>query len=349
MTPPQAATNVAAPPSIGVPRRSLSEFVASTGGRWLQPRAWARLRLIVDIVVLYLAAGVTLFAATPMSRLRGRVVGGDLPARRTRVDARPPNARRRLERLAARHVHARLGRRVTRGDADDRHRLDLRRHPSAGPGAPAMAVLPSSTWVWPERSLLSIRRRAMRSGAHATPTLIVGAGMIGAHLVKRLIGEPSYGLRPVGFLDADPLPGIEPATGPSVPILGGPDRLGEAIATTGARHVILAFSSGRDQMLVSKVRQCEQLGIDVSLDSATVRVDQRAHHARARWRSAAVVAALDRSPGLAVRAQACDGPKLRAAGAPGDGPGDDRDGDPGAPVVSRARALPSAQSRARRP
>ena len=264
MTPPQAATNVAAPPSIGVPRRSLSEFVASTGGRWLQPRAWARLRLIVDIVVLYLAAGVTLFAATPVR----------VPADAWLAVIFP------LVVLVLMHA------RPTPDEGLNGSLLDTCTHVLGVVSLAAMLTIAIDSifggthplalalrlWLFAvvylgvaRAVLLSIRRRAMRSGAHATPTLIVGAGMIGAHLVKRLIGEPSYGLRPVGFLDADPLPGIEPATGPSVPILGGPDDLAEAIATTGARHVILAFSSGRDQMLVSKVRQCEQLGIDVSL------------------------------------------------------------------------------------
>jgi exopolysaccharide biosynthesis polyprenyl glycosylphosphotransferase len=99
----------------------------------------------------------------------------------------------------------------------------------------------------------------------AKPTLIVGAGLIGAHLVKRLVAEPAYGLRPVGFLDADPLPSADRSTGRVLPVLGGPDDLQSAIARTGARHVILAFSGERDQDLIAKVRQCEALGIGVSL------------------------------------------------------------------------------------
>ena len=63
--------------------------------------------------------------------------------------------------------------------------------------------------------LLSVRRQAIRTRALATPTLIVGAGMVGEHLVKRLVTEPSYGLRPVGYLDDDPLPGFRPAGGDS--------------------------------------------------------------------------------------------------------------------------------------
>jgi exopolysaccharide biosynthesis polyprenyl glycosylphosphotransferase len=109
-----------------------------------------------------------------------------------------------------------------------------------------------------------IRTQALRSPAFSVPTLIVGAGVIGTHLVKRLAGERRYGLRPVGFLDANPLPNVHPDD-PSLPVLGSPDDLPDAIARTGARHVILAFSAEPDHVLVARVRECEALGIGVSL------------------------------------------------------------------------------------
>jgi exopolysaccharide biosynthesis polyprenyl glycosylphosphotransferase len=113
--------------------------------------------------------------------------------------------------------------------------------------------------------LVTARREAIRQEGMATPTLIVGAGMIGAHLAHRLVAEPQYGLRPVGYLDANPLPHAKAADGPTIPVLGTPDDLAEAIAQTGARHVILSFSSEPDHVLVAKVRQCQQLGVDISL------------------------------------------------------------------------------------
>ncbi len=114
-------------------------------------------------------------------------------------------------------------------------------------------------------TLVWVRRRAMRTRTIAIPTLILGAGKVGAHLVRRLLGEPGYGLQPVAFLDADPLPAPEFSGGPPVPVLGGPDDLADAITSTGARHVILAFSAGPDHVLVSKVRECQALGVEVSL------------------------------------------------------------------------------------
>ena len=113
--------------------------------------------------------------------------------------------------------------------------------------------------------LLSVRRQAVRTNTLATPTLIMGAGRVGEHLVKRLVGEPSYGLRPVGYLDDDPLPGSSRDRRDPLPVLGGPGQLADAVQRTGARHVILAFSTEPDHVLVDRVRECEQLGLGVSL------------------------------------------------------------------------------------
>jgi exopolysaccharide biosynthesis polyprenyl glycosylphosphotransferase len=113
-------------------------------------------------------------------------------------------------------------------------------------------------------ALVVVRRQAMRSEAIAIPTLVVGAGVIGNLLVRRLSEEPAYGLRPVAFLDPDPLHPVA-GEGPAVPVLGGLEDLTEAISTTGARHVILAFSSEPDHVMATKVRECEALGVKVSL------------------------------------------------------------------------------------
>jgi exopolysaccharide biosynthesis polyprenyl glycosylphosphotransferase len=120
-------------------------------------------------------------------------------------------------------------------------------------------------WVAGARiALISIRRHALRIDARATPTLIIGAGVVGEQLVKRLADEPRYGLRPVGFIDADPMPRIDrPVSG--LPVLGGPDDLVSAIERTGARHVIVAFSNEPDHVLIDKLRACVERGVEISL------------------------------------------------------------------------------------
>jgi exopolysaccharide biosynthesis polyprenyl glycosylphosphotransferase len=113
--------------------------------------------------------------------------------------------------------------------------------------------------------LLLLRSRAIRTGARSTPTLIVGAGAIGSQIVHRLMSEPRYGLRPVAFVDGDPLPRPDAPEESDLPLFGQPDDLAAAIAHTGARHVIFAFSRDPDHVLVEQLRACHELGVAASV------------------------------------------------------------------------------------
>ena len=67
--------------------------------------------------------------------------------------------------------------------------------------------------------LLSVRRQAVRNPALATPTLVIGAGAVGEHLVERLSSDPRYGLRP------GRVPGLKPA-----PLIGSFKHAGRSAA-----------------------------------------------------------------------------------------------------------------------
>jgi exopolysaccharide biosynthesis polyprenyl glycosylphosphotransferase len=150
--------------------------------------------------------------------------------------------------------------------------------PTANP-APllARAWLFGAIYVSAARVLLSwAQRQARATRLIARPTLIVGAGLIGAHVERRLLRQPELGLLPVGYLDADPPPD-EMVPDRTAPVLGGPSELGEVARATGARHVVLGFSSAPDRLLIPLVRECELRGLEVSLvprlfESINVRV-----------------------------------------------------------------------------
>jgi exopolysaccharide biosynthesis polyprenyl glycosylphosphotransferase len=127
----------------------------------------------------------------------------------------------------------------------------------------ARAWLFSLAYVAGSRTmLLLVQRSGRREGLLAKPALIVGAGMIGAHVARRLRESPEYGLRPAGFLDANP-PDALAVPEREEPVIGGPGDLERAVRETGARHVILAFSSAPDRGMVPLVRRCDELGLDV--------------------------------------------------------------------------------------
>jgi exopolysaccharide biosynthesis polyprenyl glycosylphosphotransferase len=108
------------------------------------------------------------------------------------------------------------------------------------------------------------RRQLLANPALGTPTLVVGAGHVGTRLVRRLRSDPSYGLRPVGMLDANPLDdAVERGAG--VAVIGSHEQLSEAVRRTGARRVILAFSSEPDHLLVEAAAQCQRMGVEVLL------------------------------------------------------------------------------------
>jgi exopolysaccharide biosynthesis polyprenyl glycosylphosphotransferase len=100
-------------------------------------------------------------------------------------------------------------------------------------------------------------------GRMALPTLILGAGVVGRQVARRLLSRPEYGLAPVGFVDSDP-PAQDTAHRP-IPVIGGFDEAEELIDETGAGHVILAFSSFPDSSMLPVIRACDERGIRVSL------------------------------------------------------------------------------------
>jgi exopolysaccharide biosynthesis polyprenyl glycosylphosphotransferase len=110
--------------------------------------------------------------------------------------------------------------------------------------------------------LFFARARAIRSGA-GKPTLIVGAGRIGNLVARRLMQRPEFGLRPVGFLDNDPLE-IEDARA-HLPVLGASWNLEEVIAARGVQHVIFTFSTAPHNVLLGMVRRCQEMGVSTSL------------------------------------------------------------------------------------
>jgi exopolysaccharide biosynthesis polyprenyl glycosylphosphotransferase len=124
-------------------------------------------------------------------------------------------------------------------------------------------------WLWAVaavcvaggRAALDVAQgRARRQGDLLKPTLIVGAGDVGALVARRLLDRPEFGLRPIGFLDKDPIDG----GARRLPVLGASWDLGSVVQEHGVEHVIIAFSRAPAEVLLRLVRRCEQLGVEVS-------------------------------------------------------------------------------------
>src|SRR6478672_1781158 len=103
--------------------------------------------------------------------------------------------------------------------------------------------------------------RARRGRETARPTLVVGAGQVGALTARRLLEHPEFGLQPVGFLDKEPL---DEASLP-LPVLGASWDLEHLIEQHGIQHVVITFSTAPSEVLLREVERCEELGVSVSL------------------------------------------------------------------------------------
>ena len=106
------------------------------------------------------------------------------------------------------------------------------------------------------------RSQAYRHGESMRPTLIVGAGKVGRLTAARLLAQPQVGLKPVGFLDKDPLV-VEDDSLP-VPVLGASWDVDRVIAQHDVQQVIITFSSAPHEVLLRLVRRCEELGVRVA-------------------------------------------------------------------------------------
>ncbi|MGY1691429.1 exopolysaccharide biosynthesis polyprenyl glycosylphosphotransferase [Geodermatophilus sp. SYSU D01105] len=99
-------------------------------------------------------------------------------------------------------------------------------------------------------------RRARRSLAVGSATLVVGGGRLGMDLLTTLHVHPEYGLRGVGFLSAgSPLDEREP--------LGHMADLDLVLDTYGVRKVVVAYGPTREAELVDLVRSAALRDIEV--------------------------------------------------------------------------------------
>jgi exopolysaccharide biosynthesis polyprenyl glycosylphosphotransferase len=113
-------------------------------------------------------------------------------------------------------------------------------------------------------SLAFAQRWARARRLVGKPVLIMGAGVVGAQVARRLESHPEYGLAPVGFLDEDPR-SIAEVGGRDLPVLGTVEDLDETVNRTGVKNLIVAFSSVADERVSRLIQHCQELGVEVSV------------------------------------------------------------------------------------
>lgn len=125
------------------------------------------------------------------------------------------------------------------------------------------------------------QRTARRQTGDGAATLIVGAGIVGHTIAKRLLDDPSAGMVPIGFLDKDPMLSLDERARrdlPELPVLGASWNLEEIVADHGIEHVIIAFSTAPTAVMLDLVRRCWANDISVMLVPRLFEVEGRRMH-----------------------------------------------------------------------
>ena len=126
--------------------------------------------------------------------------------------------------------------------------------------------LAARVWLYSTVFLIAARASFTLEARHrwveqtaGSPTLVLGAGRVGRLVARRLRDHPQLGLRPVGHIDDEPMPGGER----DLPLLGGIRDTERLIEAYGVQHMIITFSRERDERLLEVVRRCKRLNVDV--------------------------------------------------------------------------------------
>jgi exopolysaccharide biosynthesis polyprenyl glycosylphosphotransferase len=148
-----------------------------------------------------------------------------------------------------------------------------------GDGAIRLWLLTSTAAGAGRVSLLGLEQLVRRNLArNHGATLIVGAGRIGHLAAQRLLEDPTLGLHPVGFLDKEPLGEDEeeqPEPHVALPVLGASWDLEEVVRAQRIEHVLVAFSTAPNHVVLDVVRRCWRLGVSVMVVPRLFEVEGR--------------------------------------------------------------------------
>ena len=107
------------------------------------------------------------------------------------------------------------------------------------------------------------RAVARRSTLYVQNAVVVGAGIVGHLVVRKLQSHPEYGINVVGFVDSDPVEGA--GIDPDVPLLGDIADLPQLIEPHEIERVVVAFSRDTHDETLHALRllRSSQVQVDI--------------------------------------------------------------------------------------
>jgi exopolysaccharide biosynthesis polyprenyl glycosylphosphotransferase len=135
--------------------------------------------------------------------------------------------------------------------------------------ATGSASVPAELSFWAIMAACLVAGRAIagtaarRRAGFVQNTVIIGAGEVGQLVGRKIAQHPEFGLRLVGFVDADPreIRGDLQDT----PVLGSPVDIEDVVRRHQVDRAIVAFSNDRHDLLVGLVRELRELNVQIDL------------------------------------------------------------------------------------
>ena len=99
--------------------------------------------------------------------------------------------------------------------------------------------------------------------AYVENVAIVGGGVVGQLVARKLLQHPEYGANVVGFADSEPLPRRRELE--HLPLLGPPERLPALVPELGVDRVVVAFSGDSHARTLKLIRSLDRLDVQVDV------------------------------------------------------------------------------------
>jgi UDP-GlcNAc:undecaprenyl-phosphate GlcNAc-1-phosphate transferase len=115
-------------------------------------------------------------------------------------------------------------------------------------------------------------RRAATDRSDAMPVAIYAAGVRGAMALQNLLANESYGMRPVGFIDDDPMKAGKYVKGYRV--FGSVEDLPEVIARENVKAIIVASERIDPERLIKANEMCRAAGTALLSFNVNFRVEE---------------------------------------------------------------------------
>ena len=116
--------------------------------------------------------------------------------------------------------------------------------------------------IWRFRGELQGRKRRP-AGSDRQAVLLIGAGEAGVLVAREIASRPDLGLKPIGFLDDDPLKIGTSISGLSV--LGATKDLGEIVAANRVKRALITIANAPGQQIRRITELCRDAGLETKI------------------------------------------------------------------------------------